>query len=81
MTSINQRKQETKLIAWRQEWKKFDTILLIEIWNDLLEIMNKTSINLHNNTVIMNVATKCYASLVDYVYNFHQYESATKENI
>lgn len=62
---------------------KLETILLTEIWNDLLGIINKTSISLQNDTMTMDVATKLFASLVDYISrarnNFDQYESAAKE--
>lgn len=63
--------------------EKFETILLTDIWNDLLGIINKTSINLQNNTITMDVVTKLVASLADYISkahnNFDQYESAAKE--
>ena len=47
--------------------KKLEPILLTEIWNDLLGLTNKTSVSLQNNTVTSDVATKPFASLVDYI--------------
>lgn len=61
----------------------FETALLTEIWNDLLGIINKTSLSLQNSTLTMDVVTKLYESLISYVNaarnNFDQYETAAKE--
>lgn len=76
---------ETRNEAQRifKKMEKLETILLTEIWNDLLIIINKTSISLQNNTVTMDVATKLFASLANYISNarnnFNQYESAAIE--
>lgn len=51
-------KQETRLKAFPKKKGKFETIVLTDIWNDLVDLINKTSISLHNNTMSMNVATK-----------------------
>lgn len=68
-----------------KKMEKLETILLTEIWNDLLGVINKTSISLQNNTLTMDAATKLYASLIDYISNarnnFDQYELAAKEKI
>lgn len=62
---------------------KFETALLTEIWNDLLGIMNKTSLSLQNSTITVDVVIKLYESLISYVNNarnnFDQYETAAKE--
>lgn len=74
-------RNEAQSLAKKME--KLETILLTEIWNDLLGIINKTSISLQNYTMTMDVATKLFASLADYISsarsNFDQYESAAKE--
>lgn len=62
---------------------KLETVLLTEIWNDLLGVINKTNTSLQNDTMTMDVATKLFASLAEYIRsarnNFNQYESAAKE--
>ncbi|XP_060874012.1 uncharacterized protein LOC132947797 [Metopolophium dirhodum] len=63
--------------------EKLETVILTETWNDLLGAINKTSLSLQNNTITMDVATKLFASLSEYISNarnnFDQYESAAKE--
>jgi hypothetical protein len=63
--------------------KKLETIILTETWNDLLGAINKTRLSLQNNTIIIDVATKLFGSLIQYISNarnnFDQYKSATKE--
>lgn len=66
-----------------KKMEKFETALLTEIWNDILGIMNKTSLSLQNSTMTMDVVTKLYESLISYVNNarnnFDHYETAAKE--
>ncbi|XP_025194272.1 uncharacterized protein LOC112593901 [Melanaphis sacchari] len=66
-----------------KKMEKLVTIILTETWNDLLGVINKTSLSLQNNTITMDVATKLFASLNEYISrarnNFDQYESAAKE--
>ncbi|XP_022160822.1 uncharacterized protein LOC111026937 [Myzus persicae] len=74
-------KNEAQSLAKKME--KLETVILTETWNDLLGAINKTSLSLQNNTITMDVATKLFASLSEYISNarnnFDQYESAAKE--
>lgn len=74
-------RNEAQSLAKKME--NLETALLTEIWNDLLGIMNKTSLSLQNSTMTMDVAAKLYESLISYVNNarnnFDQYETAAKE--
>jgi len=74
-------KNEAQSLGKKME--KLETVILTETWNDLLGAINKTSLSLQNNTITMDVATKLFASLSEYISNarnnFDQYESAAKE--
>lgn len=64
--------------------EKLEIIVLTEIWSDILERINKTSLSLQKNTLTMDVATKLFASLANFIdnvrNNFDHYESSAKEN-
>lgn len=47
--------------------EKFETALPTKLWNDILGIMNKTSLSLQNSTMTMDVVTKLHKSLISYV--------------
>lgn len=67
-----------------RKMEKLENIVLAEIWSNILERINKTSLSLQKDTLAMDVATKLFASLVDFIgdvrNNFDQYESSAKEN-
>ncbi|CAG9790403.1 unnamed protein product [Diatraea saccharalis] len=85
IASDNSQQGDTRIEAQSlvKKMEKLETVLLTEIWNDILEIMNKTSLSLQNSTMTMDVVTKLYKSLISYVNNarnnFNQYETAAKE--
>jgi hypothetical protein len=66
-----------------KKMEKLETIILTKTWNDLLGAINKTSLSLQNNILTMDVATKLFASLIEYINNarnnFDQYESTPKK--
>lgn len=71
-------------LSLAKKMEKLEIIVLTEIWSDILERINKTSLSLQKDTLTMDVATKLFASLVDFIgnvkNNFDQYESSAKEN-
>ncbi|XP_048512595.1 zinc finger MYM-type protein 1-like [Athalia rosae] len=71
-------------LSLARKMEKLETIVLTEIWSNILERINKTSVSLQKDTLTMDVATKLFASLADFIgnirNNFDQYESSVKEN-
>lgn len=75
---------ETRDEALARKMEKLEIIVLTEIWSNILERINKTSLSLQKDTLTMDVATKLFGSLAYFIgnvkNNFDQYESSAKDN-
>lgn len=77
--------RETRVEAFSQSRKmeKLEYIILTEIWNCVLERIDKISNYLQKETITLDVATNMFTSLDDFIINlrdkFDYFESSTKE--
>ncbi|XP_046737115.1 uncharacterized protein LOC124405892 [Diprion similis] len=69
-------------LSLTRKMEKLIMIVLTEMWSNVLERINTTSHSLQKDTLTMDVATKLFASLADFIgnvrNNFDQYESSAK---
>lgn len=76
----NETRREALSIS--KKMQKLETVILTEVWSDVLSKINKTNISIQNKTLTMDVAINLLKSLVSFLNNarneFDKYESAAK---